>query len=312
MLALLLATAFAQDAPPPPPVLRPAAPVDTAAEPVESFRITVLPGLGWHAAPGARIDGLSLGFVGQAAAVDGVDAQVFGSVVQGDMDGVQASGWLNVAGGEASDAIQATGGLNVARDLDGLQLGTANVAQHVDGVQAGLLNVADDADGLQIGLVNVARTSEVAIAPINLIGDGLHRVDVWASESAMLSGAVKFGSKQVYTLIGAGWVNPEQAWWTFGGGLGIHAQRGRLWVEIDDSAWALASGPVLAPGVHNKLRLQVGVDLARRHLAPFAGVSINTWFGSGQVWPRAVDLPQRIGAGRRIATWPGVHAGVSF
>jgi len=347
-LALLSGVALAQEPPPPPPPAAVAQPTvgvprpEATAEAVP-FRVTVVPGIGWNASPNAQVDGFSTGFVGQAASVDGIDAQVAVSIVEGAVDGVQASAGLsmaqrvdgvqlsaganlveegvdmaqlsagvNIAGGEVR-GLQAAGGANIAERVDGLQTAPLNIADEVRGVQAGVVNVGGDVDGLQVGLVNVARTSKVSIAPLNFIGDGLHRVDIWSSESALLSGGVKFGSKHVYTLIAAGWVGEEQTWWTFGGGFGVHLQKDRLWAEIDDSAWGVASGNVVAPGVHNKLRMQVGLDLVHRHLAPFVGVSVNTWFGTGQVTPRAVnDLPSRMADGGRVVTWPGVHAGVSF
>lgn len=350
MLSLIAFAALAQEpAAPAPPAFRPPPPAATlpavseaGTERSTGFRVTVVPGIGIDASPTAHVDGFSVGLVGQAASLDGFDGQLGLSMVKGeargfqgalgmamadsvdgiqvscgvslsrgDVDMVQASSGVNLAGGTVR-GVQVAGGVNVAQTVEGVQAAPLNVAQAVDGVQAGLLNVGGDAKGLQIGLVNVARTSEVSIAPVNLIGDGLHRVDVWTSDSAVMSGAVKFGSKQVYTLLGTGWVGVDQPWWTFGGGLGLHLQKGPLWVEVDDSVWGLASGKLLAPGVHNKLRMQVGVDLVGRHLAPFVGVSVNTWVGTGAIWPRAVDLPQRISRDRTVATWPGVHAGVSF
>jgi len=364
MFAVLGAAALAQDAPPAAAVSQPDdAPVEAVravrAVPDEvAFRITVLPGMGMNAAPDARVDGFSTGFVGQARQVDGIDGQLGVSVVAGRVDGVQASGLLsmaeevdgvqlsatanlvegdvemmqlsgavnsaggdvlglqgagavNLAGGEVV-GVQAAGAVNIAEAVDGIQAAPLNITDRAKGVQAGVVNVGGDVDGLQLGVVNVARTSKVSIAPLNFIGDGLHRVDVWASESAVVSGGVKFGSRHVYTLLAAGWVGQDQPWWTFGGGFGVHLQRDRLWAEVDDSVWGVASGNVLAPGVHNKLRLQVGVDLVDRHVAPFAGVSVNTWFGTGQITPRARDLPSRLAEGGRVVTWPGIHAGISF
>ncbi|MEZ4237075.1 MAG: hypothetical protein R3F59_13160 [Myxococcota bacterium] len=162
------------------------------------------------------------------------------------------------------------------------------LADDIAGVQLGLVNLGRNVDGLQLGLVNVAKTSKVSIAPINLIEDGLHHVDVWVSESAVGAAALKFGSRNMYTLLGVGWVNPKQRWWTFGGGWGVHLQRDDLWIEADDSVWGLANANVLAPGVQNRLRLQGGWAL-REHLQPFVGASLNTWVGTGAVWPRPTD-----------------------
>lgn len=243
------------------------------------------------------------------------EAEVFqgawgANVARGTLTGAQGATFLNVAvaGG---DAVQATAGVNVAGDLRGVQAAPLNVARSVDGLQLGLVNVARDAKGVQLGLVNVAKTSEVSIAPINLIGDGLHRLDVWTSESSVGSAGLKFGSRYVYTLLGAGLVAETEPWFTWGGGFGVHLPKGPLWLEADATAWGLSQGQVVAPGGHGKLRAQVGVDVLG-HLAPFAGVSMNTWLGDGSVWPEAVGLPSSTQAGRRVVTWPGFHAGVSF
>lgn len=361
MLALSLAlgtpTLAAEPEVPAVTVTRRDAPAD-APETV-SLRVSVLPGIGIGASPEAAIDGLSVGLVSRAAALDGVDAQLGLSWVDGPVDGVQGSafaswargdlalaqlsGAVGLVGGDLSgvqgagglnvvlgrmDGLQGAGGMNAALGggsglqgaggmnlaggaFDGVQAAPLNVARDLEGLQVGLVNVGRDVRGVQLGLVNVARTSQVSIAPINLIGDGLHRLDVWTSESAVGTAALKFGSKHVYTLIGAGWVNPGQAWWTWGGGLGVHLPVRPVWLEVDGTAWGVARGNVLAPGVHGKLRAQVGVDLAK-HLAPFAGVSVNTWTGDGSVAPRAIGLPSsREGQGRFVA-WPGLHAGVSF
>lgn len=232
------------------------------------------------------------------------------AVAEGDLRGVQAAAGLGVVGGTAT-GLQAAP-VVVAGGVDGVQAGLLTVGGAVRGAQFGLLNVGRDVNGLQLGLVNVARTSKVSIAPLNFVGDGLHRVDVWASDSAVGSLAVKFGSRHVYTLLGAGWVNPTQPWWTFGGGLGVHLPTGPVWLEIDDTVWSLAAGNVLVPGIHDKLRASVGVDLYKHHLAPFAGVSVNTWYGIGRVAPRAVGLPEYADSTRKVVAWPGVHAGVSF
>lgn len=281
-------------------------------------------GLSW-------VDGEVQGFQGALGAtvageVDGIQATSGLAIARGDVRMAQLSAGAALAGGTVY-GLQAASGLVVADGVQGLQTSSVAVADHVDGVQAalvsvagdlrgaqfGLVNVGRDVDGLQLGLVNVARTSKVSIAPLNFVGDGLHRVDVWTSESAVGSAAVKFGSKHVYTLLGAGWVNPEQPWWSFGAGFGVHVPAGPAWLEIDDSAWSLAAGNVLVPGVQNKLRAQIGVDLWKHHLAPFAGVSVNTWWGTGSVAPKAVDgLPEWADSSREWVAWPGVHAGVSF
>jgi hypothetical protein len=242
--------------------------------------------------------------------VYGMQATAGLNVAGEGFEGFQGTAGLNIAGG-TSEGVQASAGLNVADELAGLQAAPVNVADEVRGMQLGLVNVGRHVKGVQLGLVNIAETSDVSIAPINLVKDGLHRVDVWASESAMTTVAAKIGSKHVYAISGVGWVRPDQPWWTFGGGFGVHLQKDRVWGEVDGTAWGVADGLRLAPGWHNKLRGSVGFELAPA-LQPFVGLSMNGWYGTGQVWPRAVDIPSSRTSDRRYVAWPGAHVGISF
>ncbi len=279
----------------------------TVAQDVHGLQATM--GVAW-ARGDVRVGQASLGVNVAEGAVDGVQLTTGVNVAAEGFDGLQASTGLNLAGGD-SEGVQATCGLNIARGFDGVQLGAVNVADDVRGLQLGFLNVGKRVDGVQLGLVNIAETSDVSIAPINFVKDGLHRVDVWASESAMTTVAMKFGSKHVYTLGGAGWVRPDQPWWTFGGGFGVHVQKDQLWGEVDATVWGVADGIRLAPGLHNKVRASVGLEVAPA-LQPFVGVSLNGWYGTGDIWPRAVDLPSQATPDHRYVAWPGAHVGISF
>jgi hypothetical protein len=377
MLALLLAPAWAQDLPAPAVVVPPEAPRALIAAPAGHrarfvpFRVVLVPGFGLGAHPDANVQGVSLGMWSMADSLEGFDAELVGSwvdghvagiqasvaanvagevdgaqlatgvnwargdaavqlaaginVAEGDVNGVQGSAGINIAGGDVQ-GVQATAGVNVAKSIHGLQ-GTAgvnvadevqglqaaplNVAADVEGAQVGIVNVGGSVEGVQLGIVNVAKHSDVSIGLLNFIGDGLHRVDVWASESAIGTAGVKFGSRHVYTLLGAGWVGPDQPYWTYGGGFGVHLPARPLWVEVDGSVWAIADGGYVLPGLHNKLRAQVGLDIAP-HFAPFAGVSMNLWTGYGDVLPRAVGIPSTHNQDEKMVWWPGFHAGVSF
>jgi hypothetical protein len=277
------------------------------ADDVRGAQIT----LGVNAAAGSVEGGqFSLGVNVAGGDMEGAQVNLGINVAAGRMEGAQVGLGVNLAAGDAK-GVQATTGLNVAKNIDGLQLGSLNIAEGVKGSQIGWMNVGQDVNGLQLGLVNVAKTSDVSIAPINLIGDGLHRVDVWASESAVASVAAKIGSKNFYTLGGVGWVGVDQPWWTFGAGFGAHLQKDRVWVEIDASTWAIAKGVQFVPGLHNKLRTQVGFEVAEA-FQPFAGVSLNHWYGIGRVWPEAHELPSHVTPDKRMVMWPGAHVGVSF
>jgi len=357
------------------------APIDTPT-PTQSdpdadaarFRVTVIPGLGLNADPDSDVDGISVGLVGRAKNVKGVDGQAFLSwidedtkgaqlsgfvsvaggsiegvqgagfinyagdadlqgagfvsvasgdirygqlsgftnIATGNVTGVQGSGFLNIATGEEFKGVQASGGLNVSGDLEGVQAGIVNVGKEVNGVQAGLLNVGEKTSGLSLGLVNVAKESDaVTIAPLNFIGNGIHNIDIWASESSAVTADVKFGGKYIYTLIGAGTVRIDDPWWTFGFGMGVHIPAKLTWLEVDASTWGIASGGQLAPGAHTKLRGSLGLNLSK-HFQPFVGASANTWWSDGSVRARAVGLPVGKASKGRITSWPGVHAGIQF
>jgi len=355
MLIWLVAVAGAQE----PPVLT--VREDVPEPNTVAFRLSLVPGIGIHAAPNAVVDGFSAGVVSVTQGLEGFDGQLGvssvngpvqgaqlalgvavaledvqgiqsalgASVIGGSLEGMQATVGANVIGdalqgvqaavganviiGEGSHGAQLSSGLNVARDLKGVQAGTINIAQKIQGAQAGLVNVADESQGVQVGLVNVARTSNVSIGLLNFIGDGLHRVDVWTDTSSVANVALKLGSKQVYTLLGVGVVNTSQDWLTTGGGLGVHLDVKPVWFEVDGSAWGLFSPTRgVAPGVLGRVRAQVGVDLFKRHVAPFAGVSLNTWAGTGAVWTRPVGVPFESRRDNKFVAWPGAHVGVSF
>ncbi len=231
--------------------------------------------------------------------------------VAGDLKGVQGSGFANVA--QDVKGVQATGGLNVAQDVKGVQAGVVNVAKEVNGVQAGVVNVGKKTSGVSVGVVNIAKESDaVNIGLFNFIGNGIHNVDIWSSESSALNADFKFGGKHLYTLIGGGTVRLNDPWWTFGVGMGLHFPASIGWVEVDASSWGIASGRRVASGSHNKLRGTVGLNLSK-HLQPFVGASANMWWsGNGDVTARAVGLPSKKAQRGRVTTWPGVHAGIQF
>ncbi|MFT4625658.1 MAG: hypothetical protein ACI8PZ_004327 [Myxococcota bacterium] len=249
------------------------------------------------------------GFVGVAEQVQGFQGGGMAAVA-GPVDGFQGSGFLNIA--RDVRGAQGSGGLNLARDVQGAQIGLLNIGRCVQGAQIGLVNVAEHVRGGQVGLLNIAkRVDGTSVGLASFIGNGLHEVDVWSSASAALVTDVKFGGKHIYTLGGVGLVRPESGWWTFGLGWGGHVPAGRGWFELDVSAWGVAEGNRVAPGVHTKLRTSAGLQLGR-HFAPFVGVSANVWAGDGTVVPRSLGMPSAEARDGRAVVWPGAHAGVQF
>src|SRR5687768_5744388 len=96
MFALLLAPAWAQEAPPMPPVAVMAAP--EKEERVVPLRISILPGFGLAASPNTGVNGVSVGVASKMRSLEGIDAELGASWVDGRMAGAQASIAANVAG----------------------------------------------------------------------------------------------------------------------------------------------------------------------------------------------------------------------
>ncbi len=324
MLLSLLAFAFGQEVEVAVQVEAAIRSVEAAERPPAPLKVSILPGLGFAAASDRPVDGIAVGFVTRSPRVEGLDASLvtvvdgtieggqFGiiTVSKGGVQGGQAAAGLSIAKG-FSRGLAVSGGIAVAESWQGVVAAPMTVVSELDGVQMGMLNVGGSGKGAMVGFVNVAKSLDgPAIGLVNIIGDGMFHVDTWVSESALLSGAVKFGSKTTYTLIGAGWVRPDGPWWTAGWGLGVHLPARFVFVESDITAWMVAEGSLVLPGVHGKLRAQLGLPLAKR-FSPFAGASLNGWWGSGDAWPLLVGLPSS-DRQHRVVFWPGLHAGIQW
>jgi hypothetical protein len=174
--------------------------------------------------------GLQLSAVVDLATGSGRGAQVsgFANGVRGDLRGLQLSGTVNLIDGEVRGA-QIAGGINGARTARGLQLaGAVNLGEHVDGLQVAPVNVAGDVRGFQLGVVNVSgaargfrlgvvnvareshgfqlgvvnvaeRDDGESFAILNLIGNGIHDVAVYASDAMLSNLAVKLGGRHLFT-----------------------------------------------------------------------------------------------------------------
>lgn len=109
-------------------------------------------------------------FVGKHRDVGYVDVGTFGSLVTGNLSGVQVSGLYNRIG-ESDGAIEIGGLLNYCeRDFTGVQVaGFLNtVLGDMEGLQVSLVNTAADFSGLQIGAINrIERGSGLQIGVVN-------------------------------------------------------------------------------------------------------------------------------------------------
>lgn len=127
---------------------------------------------------------------------------------------LQATTLLNV--GDTVHGIQAAGMVNVARKVNGLQIGLINVARKANGLQIGLVNRAKTINGMQIGLLNFARRGGYNIAE-----GGTNDVTTWHA-------AYKSGTGALYTIFTAG-LRPDTSrqLWTYGVGLGTRLRLSR-------------------------------------------------------------------------------------
>jgi hypothetical protein len=150
----------------------------------------------------------------------GVQLSGVANVVSGDLRGVQVTGALNMTDGGVR-GVQLAGGVNVAGraaglqlapvniagDTRGVQLGVANVAwRQARGLQVGVVNVASRSRGLSFGLVNVAREHDgEALGLLNFIGNGIHDVAVYSTDTMLTNASVKLGGRHLYTSYSFGY-----------------------------------------------------------------------------------------------------------
>jgi hypothetical protein len=247
------------------------------------------------------------------------------NVVRGGGRGAQLAGGMNLAMGGGWHGLQMAGGLNLSDDLSGAQLAPINIAHKVTGLQLGVVNVSGEASGSQLGVVNVAKHSHgftfgvinvarehdgESFGLVNIIGNGIHDVAAYATESMLSNVELKLGSRRVYTSFIFGYqpgdalvagTTPQRfargnRRYALGLGAGFRQplQVGRLrFVEIevsalnvepgfrsgsDDSGFSFDFGndaPLLA-----STRAIVGVELYRG-LTAIAGLSMNAGIAWG-------------------------------
>jgi len=169
---------------------------------------------------------------------------------------------------------------NWSGDLGGVQSGVLNATHgQVRGLQAGVINYAGRLDGVSLGLVNIARSMDgVPIGLINIVGDGLHELDAWTSETMLFNAGVRMGSRTIYSILGVG-AHPEEDHqrWSILAGLGGRIDLDPFWVEIDlvthelNEGWGWAGDEL---DLLTKLRGRFGWQIADQ-FAVWAGLSLN-------------------------------------
>ncbi len=260
-----------------------------------------------------------------AGGANAVGGEANGSLMAGGVNlikksstGFLVAGGANVVGGD-SVGWHVAGGIDlVGKSMKGLQTAPINVAKDMTGAQIGVINVAGNATGAQIGVINVAKKLDGApIGVINVIGDGMHDVAVWTSETTQGTVGVKLGSKSVYTILGVGGSTYKTGYWSTVGGIGGHKAFGDAWVELDGLVQDIHHGPLFRDLHQEPLltsaRLGVGYNVIER-FAPFVGVSYNLSIPVGGVaYADPISPVHGTQWGNSDVTWwPGFFAGVQY
>jgi hypothetical protein len=284
---------------------------------------------------------LAAGF--NLARAGGRGAQLAGglNLALGGWRGLQVAGGLNLAGGPVNGAQLAP--VNVSASVRGLQLGVVNVTGESAGAQISVVNVARRSRGFNFGVINIAREHQgETFGLINIIGNGIHDVAAYATESMLSNVELKLGSRHVYTSFifayqpGDDLVDPmhfARGSRRYGLGLGVGYRQpldlGRLrFLEIQATSLALQSrlgrspegdvavnfgggdsAPLLASA-----RAVVGVELARGLMA-IGGLSMNVaigWSGrDADIGPHFLDRIDSSG-GTTVRQYPGVLLGLEI
>jgi hypothetical protein len=126
--------------------------------------------------------GLQIGLINKAVSVDGARA-----------------GLANYAGQVRGAEV---GLVNGSGEASGVQLGVVNVAGEASGFQLGAVNLARQAHGFQLGVVNLALSSDgESLALVNLVGDGVHELALYTTDTMLSNVAVKLGGRHLYTAL---------------------------------------------------------------------------------------------------------------
>jgi hypothetical protein len=292
------------------------------------------------------LTGLQAGGIATLAsgAVSGVQMAGVAAVTDGAVTGLQMGGVVTAA--RRLRGLQVAGVVAAADDARGLQLAPVNVAGAQRGMQLGVVNVVDDGGGLRFGVVNVARKTRgfqfgvvnvaehddgESFAVINAIGNGIHDVAFYATDTMLTNLAFKLGGRHLYTSLGAGYrpgdavpssaatLSRGDARWgpTFGLGWRLAVPAGRLEaleIEANGTSVFRAWGVNENPPMLDALRVTGLVRLAP-HLSLLAGVSGNVVIGQeGHDLDLSLGGPERIIHDGRttVRIYPGFILGLQI
>lgn len=156
------------------------------------------------------LNGVQAGGLLNLVKEDAKGVQIAGAmnIVSGNMKGVQAAGLVNIVSKE-NNGIQIAGLGNInSRNSHGVSIGgLGNLTSGTStGVQlGGLFNYAKNNKGFQLALVNLSDSSSgTSLGLLNFVGNGYHKVSLYANELTNTNIAYKSGNANLYNVLFAG------------------------------------------------------------------------------------------------------------
>jgi hypothetical protein len=261
------------------------------------------------------------------------------NIASQNSEGAQIAAGFNLAA-QSIRGAHIAGGVNLAREVHGAQIAPLNLAGSTSGVQLGVVNLASHGSGFSFGVINVAREHDgETFGVLNLIGNGVHSLAAYATDTMLGNIELKLGSRHLYTAFQFAYqpgddmaAGPEQFQYKsrrYGLGMGLGYRQplslGRLhFLEVEGSALSLRSRfsshafgfareggdqPLLA-----SLRALVGIAITSE-LSAIVGVSANTaiaWSGRDlDIGSGLIEATQHSGQAT-VREYPGVVLGLQM
>jgi hypothetical protein len=275
---------------------------------------------------GGAVTGVQLGGINNTVldSVRGFQAAGINNHVTGSFTGAQVAGIYNHVA-EGIDGVQIGGIGNFARrKMTGAQVaGIINFAnQGIRGSQvSGIINYAKTLHGLQIGLINIADSSDgYSIGLLNVVVNGYHKLSFSTDEFINTNGALKTGTRKLYSMLQAGlnWGSTNNKVYSFGYGLGTEISLGRTFAinpEISCQYLYLGSWDYL--NLLNKFRPNLTIKLGK-YVSLFGGPVFNVYYTdqlqsiTGFKSPTPPSDYHSFDFSSKVKGWIGWNAGINF
>jgi hypothetical protein len=240
---------------------------------------------------------------------EGVQVNGAAGIALAEFSGVQISGFANMVTGNA-DAVQIAGVVNFCTgEFKGAQVsGLLNVARRVEGVQVGVFNICDTITGVPVGFMSFVRR-------------GYHPLEFAYSDIGMAEVSFRTGVRSFYTFLSAGIAPPDRGGvhaWQYGFGAGTSPRISDDWfINLDISAHHLSEGKFAEfLSLDNRLRCTAEWK-ATPWLSLFGGPVYHLYLDH----TNTPDIRDRVGIPQhrttedtrrtlRLTSWPGWQAGV--